>query len=823
MRFGEELWCAPAHNALLRLQETELHLMESMKRWMAQRARSERDFSGQLHQMAAMLERQSRPPAADYISQLHKSWGVLVGQTESLSRVMRERSEDLQDGPMSKLTLLIKDKQQLRKSYGEQWSLLSQEHSKVTQSDVEKQKLGYKQAVREAAAARRKYQEAGKGKERERARERLVRATQRQQQLHNEYVLVLRAAAVQQQQHYGRLQPGLLSGLQGLQQEMVLILKEILQEYFDMSSLLHYEVVQIHSEMSAALSSIDPYTEYESFIQQNRSVGEVPSLPDPDWVVLEDVEMLSPGELKLTEFTVESLQHRLTALEEELMGVAVGLGGQQASVEQLEHDLEVAKDCSPAGGQRVYQFSKRQLLEEFRQQVALSMGRRARLEAQRQALEQAFHVLGSREPPPGLLPEEEPCPGAPANTSEEKNSSTLLSMDGILTHLGGLFRPRYQLPPAQEAVPEVERPLEKQAWYHGVIPRLEVQELLRGDGEFLVRRSQGKAENVLSVHWAGSCRHFLIQQNNNLYRLDKEQFATVPLLINHLISSGQTVTAKTDIFLKTPVVKDKWVLEHDDVILGPSIGRGNFGEVYSGRLRFDNMAVAVKACREDLPPETKKRFLMEARILKQYEHPNIVRLIGVCTQQQPIYIIMELVQGGDFLSFVRAADRSLPPGLLVTMVADIASGMDYLENRKCIHRDLAARNCLVGEQHVVKISDFGMSREEEDGVYSATGGLRQVPVKWTAPEALNYGRYTTESDVWSFGVVLWETFSRGMTPYTSMSNQQTRDELERGYRMPAPPACPPEVYRLMQSCWQTEPRNRPSFRELMEQLAELRL
>uniref|UniRef100_A0A8C4ZXB7 FES proto-oncogene, tyrosine kinase n=1 Tax=Gadus morhua TaxID=8049 RepID=A0A8C4ZXB7_GADMO len=664
MRFGEELWCAPAHNALLRLQETELHLMESMKRWMAQRARSERDFSGQLHQMAAMLERQSRPPAADYISQLHKSWGVLVGQTESLSRVMRERSEDLQDGPMSKLTLLIKDKQQLRKSYGEQWSLLSQEHSKVTQSDVEKQKLGYKQAVREAAAARRKYQEAGKGKERERARERLVRATQRQQQLHNEYVLVLRAAAVQQQQHYGRLQPGLLSGLQGLQQEMVLILKEILQEYFDMSSLLHYEVVQIHSEMSAALSSIDPYTEYESFIQQNR----YPPVPTGT--------------------------HRYPPVH--------------------------------TSTHQVYQFSKRQLLEEFRQQVALSMGRRARLEAQRQALEQAFHVLGSREPPPGLLPEEEPCPGAPANTS-------------------------------------------------------------------------------------------------NLYRLDKEQFATVPLLINHLISSGQTVTAKTDIFLKTPVVKDKWVLEHDDVILGPSIGRGNFGEVYSGRLRFDNMAVAVKACREDLPPETKKRFLMEARILKQYEHPNIVRLIGVCTQQQPIYIIMELVQGGDFLSFVRAADRSLPPGLLVTMVADIASGMDYLENRKCIHRDLAARNCLVGEQHVVKISDFGMSREEEDGVYSATGGLRQVPVKWTAPEALNYGRYTTESDVWSFGVVLWETFSRGMTPYTSMSNQQTRDELERGYRMPAPPACPPEVYRLMQSCWQTEPRNRPSFRELMEQLAELRL
>ncbi|CAL8243222.1 unnamed protein product [Lota lota] len=823
MRFGEELWCAQAHAALMRLQESELHLMETMKKWMAQRARSERDFSVQLHQMAAMLEKQSRPPPAaglDYISQLNKSWGVLVCQTESLSRVMKERSEDLQDGPMSKLTLLIKDKQQLRKSYAEQWQLLSQEHSKVTQSDVEKQKNSYKQGVREAAQARRKYQEASKGKERERARERYVRATQRQQELHNEYVLVGQAAQVYHQHHYAHLLPTLLTALQGLQQEMVLILKEILQEYFDMSSLLHHEVVQIHSEMSSALSSIDPYTEYESFIQQNRSVGEVPSLPDCDWVVLEDVEVLPPGELKLTLLTVETLQHRLTALEEELMGLAMGLGGQQASVEQLEHDLEVGKDCSSSVGQRVYQFSKRQLLEECRQHVALSMGKRARLEAQRLILKQSFHCLGSSDPPPGLLLEEDtPCTST--NTSEEKNSSNLLSMDGFLTHLGGLFRPKYTLPPAQDTVPEVERPLEKQDWYHGVIPRLEVQELLRNDGDFLVRRSQGKQENVLSVHWSGSCRHFLIQQTNNLYRLDKEQFQTVPLLINHLISSGQTVTAKTDILLKIPVIKDKWVLEHDDVILGPSIGRGNFGEVYSGRLRFNNTAVAVKACREDLPPEHKKKFLMEARILKQYEHPNIVRLIGVCTQQQPIYIIMELVQGGDFLSFVRTADKSLPARLLVSMAADIASGMEYLESKKCIHRDLAARNCLVGERRVVKISDFGMSREQEDGVYSATGGLRQIPVKWTAPEALNYGRYTTESDVWSFGVVLWETFSRGMTPYTSMSNQQTRDELDRGYRMPAPSDCPPEVYKLMQSCWRTEPRTRPSFRKLKEELAEI--
>lgn len=205
---------------------------------------------------------------------------------------------------------------------------------------------------------------------------------------------------------------------------------------------------------------------------------------------------------------------------------------------------------------------------------------------------------------------------------------------------------------------------------------------------------------------------------------------------------------------------------------------------------------------------------MLSRILKQYDHPNIVKLIGVCTQKQPIYIIMELIQGGDFLSFLRTEGPSLIPKMLVKMTENVASGMEYLESKKCIHRDLAARNCLVAEGNVVKISDFGMSRQEDDGVYSAEGGLRQIPVKWTAPEALNYGRYTTESDVWSFGILLWETFSMGMTPYTSMTNQQTREEVEKGYRMPAPHGCPIEISRIMNSCWQYDPRNRPSFKKL---------
>ncbi|XP_029282113.1 tyrosine-protein kinase Fes/Fps isoform X3 [Cottoperca gobio] len=819
MGFGEDLRCPQAHAAVMQLLDSELHLMEVMKKWMGQRAKSEREFSVQLHHMTAMAEKLDRPqPGAgqDYISQLNKSWGVLLSQTDLLSQVMKKRSEDLLDGPISKLTLLIRDKQQLRKTYAEQWNLLRQELSKVTQTELERLKSSYRQAVRDAAQAKRKYQEANKDKERDKAKERYVKASLKLHELHNEYVLSVRAAQVYHQHHYSQIQPALLSALQTLQQEMVLILKEILQEYFDISTLLHHEVVQIHREISSALTAIDPNREYESFIQQNRSVGETPACVEFDCSLLEDTEQLNPREIEVNDLTIETVQHKLTAIEEELLDLARTLGSQQTSVEQLELELDAERE-GVKKGQSVYQFSKRHAMEECRQQVALTLGVRAKLEVQRLLLKEKMDLLGSQEPPSALKLDLD-------NVSVSSNYHSpppSKLMDGIINNLSGLFKSKWEVLPAVTPVLEVDRPLGQQDWYHGAIPRLEVQQLLKNDGDFLVRKSQEKQGYVLSVQWEGSCKHFLIQNTDNLYRLDGESFHSIPLLIHHLLSSCQHVTKRSDIMLKKPVVKDKWVLEHDDIILGPFIGRGNFGEVYSGRLRSDNTPVAVKSCKENLAPEHKSKFLMEARILKQYDHPNIVKLIGVCTQKQPIYIIMELIQGGDFLSFLRHESHNLNPKMLVKMTENIASGMEFLESKKCIHRDLAARNCLVAEHNVVKISDFGMSRQQDDGVYSAEGGLRQIPVKWTAPEALNYGRYTTESDVWSFGVLLWETFSMGMTPYTSMTNQETREEVEKGYCMPAPHGCPVDISRIMSSCWQYEPRNRPPFKKLRTELCAI--
>uniref|UniRef100_A0A8C6VV44 non-specific protein-tyrosine kinase n=1 Tax=Nothobranchius furzeri TaxID=105023 RepID=A0A8C6VV44_NOTFU len=306
------------------------------------------------------------------------------------------------------------------------------------------------------------------------------------------------------------------------------------------------------------------------------------------------------------------------------------------------------------------------------------------------------------------------------------------------------------------------------------------------------------------------------------YRFEGTGFSTIPQLIEHHFSTQQVITKKSGVVLLKPVIKDKkWILNHEDVVLGELLGKGNFGEVFKGTLLRDKMLVAVKTCKEDLPPELKIRFLSEARILKQYDHPNIVKLIGVCTQRQPIYIVMELIPGGDFLSFLRKKKEDLKMKQLLRFAVDAAAGMAYLESKNCIHRDLAARNCLVGDNNVLKISDFGMSRQEDDGVYSSSG-LKQIPIKWTAPEALNYGRYSSESDVWSYGVLLWETFSLGVCPYPGMTNQQAREQVEKGYRMTCPQRCPDEVYKVMQRCWQYNPEERPKFLELQRDLSAIK-
>uniref|UniRef100_A0A670KD35 Tyrosine-protein kinase n=1 Tax=Podarcis muralis TaxID=64176 RepID=A0A670KD35_PODMU len=521
----------------------------------------------------------------------------------------------------------------------------------------------------------------------------------------------------------------------------------------------------------------------------SRCGNEAPAVVTFDTSLLEEMETegLKAGELQLNELTLESMQHTLTSLEEELANATESTQGHQQRTQILKAEIQ-KEEAAVSPGERILLLGKRQALHEAQHQSHLAQGTQDKLQ-----------------PPPAPALQEDNQ--SVSSGEAERDGGRIPALEVLKQHFSGIFRPRLTLPPPVPLLPEVQKPLGQQAWYHGAIPRMEVQRLL-----------QGKQEYVLSVLWDAQPRHFILQSADNMYRLEGEAFPTIPLLIDHFLKTKQPITKKSGVVLGKPIIKDKWVLDHEDVLLGERIGQGNFGEVFSGRLRCDNTPVAVKSCRETLPPELKARFLQEARILKQYNHPNIVRLIGVCTQKHPIYIVMELVQGGDFLSFLRNEGAQLRVKDLLKMMENAAAGMEYLASKHCIHRDLAARNCLVTEKNALKISDFGMSREQEDGIYASTGGMKQIPVKWTAPEALSHGRYSSESDVWSFGILLWEAFSLGATPYPNMTNHQTREAVEKGMRLSIPDLCPEVVYQLMQKCWEYEPQNRPSFSTIHQEL-----
>ncbi|XP_011603310.1 tyrosine-protein kinase Fer isoform X1 [Takifugu rubripes] len=823
MGFGRDL--RNSHEGLLKLQDWELKLLETVKRFMTLRVKSDKEYAALLLNMTQQTEKQE---AADYISTVSKSWSQVIRQTEALGRVMRSHADDLNSGPLHRLATLIRDKQQLKKSYQSLHLQLESHNHKITRSDLDKLKATYRQLSRDANNAKEKYREAlAKGREAERARERYDKATAKLHNLHNQYVLAVCSARAQQDEHRRRAAPALLDDLQKMQEDMTLALKSILEEYCEISSLLTEEIVKVHQEISAAVEQVDPLVEYQQFIDAYRSPETPEASVEFESSLLEETENLPANEILWNTLTADSLQATLSSATEELSLTQQNLQTKEALAEDLNTKIQTSQQNTERKSDCVLLLSQKLSLLELRHAVQSLRGSEVRLASQKALLDAKMATAASPPPPPPppALPYEDDTRSVGSTDKTKEKSSRF---DTLRHSLAGMIRsPKTMLGSSTsqffDVIPTSERPLAEQEWYHGAIPRTEAQELLRQQGDFLVRESHGKpGEYVLSVFSDDQRRHFIIQYADGQYRFEGTGFSTIPQLIEHHFSTKQVITKKSGVVLLNPVVKDKkWILNHEDVVLGELLGKGNFGEVFKGTLQRDKTPVAVKTCKEDLPPELKIRFLSEARILKQYDHPNIVKLIGVCTQRQPIYIVMELVPGGDFLSYLRKKKDELKTKQLLRFSVDAAAGMAYLESKNCIHRDLAARNCLVGDNNALKISDFGMSRQEDDGIYSSSG-LKQIPIKWTAPEALNYGRYSSESDVWSYGILLWETFSLGMCPYPGMTNQQAREQVEKGYRMACPQRCPDDVYKVMQRCWQYNPEERPKFSHLQRDLAAIK-
>uniref|UniRef100_A0A8D2B9G8 Tyrosine-protein kinase receptor n=1 Tax=Sciurus vulgaris TaxID=55149 RepID=A0A8D2B9G8_SCIVU len=266
------------------------------------------------------------------------------------------------------------------------------------------------------------------------------------------------------------------------------------------------------------------------------------------------------------------------------------------------------------------------------------------------------------------------------------------------------------------------------------------------------------------------------------------------------------------------------------------LGSGAFGEVYEGTAidilgdGSGEIKVAVKTLKKGSTDQEKIEFLKEAHLMSKFNHPNILKQLGVCLLNEPQYIILELMEGGDLLTYLRKARMTMLHGPLLNLVdlvdvcVDISKGCVYLEQMHFIHRDLAARNCLVSVKdytspsRIVKIGDFGLARDIYKNDYYRKRGEGLLPVRWMAPESLMDGIFTTQSDVWSFGILIWEILTLGHQPYPAHSNLDVLNYVQTGGRLEPPRNCPDDLWNLMTQCWAQEPDERPTFQKIQDQL-----
>lgn len=785
-----------AHEALLARQDAELRLMEAMKRSLQAKMKSDREYALALSAAAAQGQKMDKCEELNG-SVIAAAWRTMTEEWENTSKLIRANAEALESRALDRLITLMTERRKSRKVYQEDHSKISSQFVQLSE-EVTRKQSEYQKCLESYKQMRAKFEEnylkcptSRGGRKLDETRDKYGKACRRLHRAHNEYVLLLAEATECERALRTAALPTLLDQQRRQGEATASSWKGILLEVAQRSDFSTDKFREIQSKIELTIQNLRPQDEYKEFIEKYKSPPSTPVIFTFDQSLVEDTSgKLQPNQLTVDNLTVEWLKDKLTELESTLQDNREKQTALQGP-EIIGNGVCKNNNTGLTNGVNgIDRHSPPPIPVTTAEPIKLLELRVAERKCAKQAemIRSALAELGCEEAPSG-------CPDLSAETVGVD------SLDG-------------SSPDHQVSVSETERSLVEQEWFHGVLPREEVVRLLRADGDYLVRETTRNhaRQLVLSVCW-GQHKHFIVQTTpEGHYRFEGAAFPSVAELIAWQRASGVPVTARSGALLRRAVPRENWELNNDDVQLLDKIGRGNFGDVYKARLKTTGQEVAVKTCRVALPEEQKRTFLQEGRILKQYQHQNIVRLIGIAVQKQPIMIVMELVSGGSLLTFLRTRAANLSSRTLLAMCRDAAGGMRYLESKNCIHRDLAARNCLVGDDNIVKISDFGMSREEEE--YIVSGGMKQIPIKWTAPEALNFGKYTSLCDVWSYGVLMWEIFSKGDTPYAGMSNSRAREKIDTGYRMPAPEGCSEEVYALMLRCWEYEPEKRPHFHQI---------
>lgn len=362
-------------------------------------------------------------------------------------------------------------------------------------------------------------------------------------------------------------------------------------------------------------------------------------------------------------------------------------------------------------------------------------------------------------------------------------------------------------------------------WYHGKISRIDAENLLSnsGQGHFLVRESNNyPGDYTLCVYSDGKVEHYHIIYKNNRLTIDEEgYFENLLKLVEHYQEDADGLVCR----LKQPLQKkgnfdidssafvaSGWQIKISDLKMMDQVGKGESGEVYRGSYRGKD--VAVKVLKDD---SALSSMLTEASVMTTLKHKNLVQLLGVVLDT-PTYIVTEYMSKGSLVDFLRTRGHTVITAAdQIKYSSDTCEGMAYLEQKHIVHRDLAARNVLLHEDGTAKVADFGLARPVD---FIQAGG--KFPIKWTAPEALKENKFTSKSDMWSFGILLWEIYSFGRVPYPRIPLADVSIHIERGYRMESPDGCPREVYNLMQNSWKYDPAERPTFAEVRIKLNNLR-
>ncbi|XP_054653241.1 tyrosine-protein kinase Lck isoform X1 [Dunckerocampus dactyliophorus] len=375
--------------------------------------------------------------------------------------------------------------------------------------------------------------------------------------------------------------------------------------------------------------------------------------------------------------------------------------------------------------------------------------------------------------------------------------------------------------------------VETEPWFFKNISRNDAMRLLLAPGNtkgsFLIRDSETTPGSYsLSVRdfdqsTGEGVKHYRIRNldSGGFYITTKISFNSLKELVQHHSRDADGLCTKLEKPCQSrapqkPWWQDEWEIPRESLKLVNKLGAGQFGDVWMGVYNNDRK-VAVKVLK--IGTMSAEAFLAEANMMKNLLHPRLVRLLAVVSQE-PIYIVTEYMENGSLLDYLKTTQGSnLSMKTLIDMASQVADGMAFIEQKNYIHRDLRAANILVSHELICKVADFGLARIIEDSEYTAREGAK-FPIKWTAPEAINYGKFSIKSDVWSFGIFLTEIVTYGRIPYPGMSNPEVIQNLEQGYRMPKPEKCSDGLYNIMCLCWRENPETRPTFEYLRSVLED---